>query len=99
MAAQFFAPGLPQLAKESMTTVQETMMMTDENLARLRAHRNNIHRYRRLLATQLTDLERAYIERRLNDEQAAMAALSEETFPFTLPATRPTTTTPEGRHV
>ena len=26
-------------------------MMIDENLARLRAHRNNIHRYRRLLAT------------------------------------------------
>jgi hypothetical protein len=67
---------------------QETMMM-DENLARLRAHRNNVHRYRRLLATQLTDLERAYIERRLNEEQAAMAALSEETFPFTLPSTRP----------
>ena len=59
--------------------------MIDENLARLRAHRNNVHRYRRLLATQLTDLERAYIERRLSEEQAAMAALSEETFPFTLP--------------
>ena len=31
--------------------------MIDENLARLRAHRNNIHRYRRLLATKLTELE------------------------------------------
>ena len=40
-------------------------MMTDENLARLRAHHNDVHRYRRLLATHLTDLERAYIERRL----------------------------------
>jgi hypothetical protein len=39
--------------------------MIDENLARLRARRNNVHRYRRLLATQLTGLERAYIERRL----------------------------------
>jgi hypothetical protein len=73
-------------------------MMIDENLARLRAHRNNIHRYRRLLATQLTDLERAYIERRLTEEQAAMAALSEETFPLTLPSTRPAATQ-EGRHV
>jgi hypothetical protein len=63
-------------------------MMIDENLARLRAHRNNVHRYRRLLATQLTDLERAYIERRLSEEQAAMAALSDETFPLTLPPDR-----------
>ena len=44
-------------------------MMVDENLARLRAHRNNIHRYRRLLATHLSDLERAYIERRLQEER------------------------------
>jgi hypothetical protein len=36
--------------------------MIDENLARLRAHCNNIHRYRRLLATCLSDLERDYIE-------------------------------------
>jgi hypothetical protein len=73
-------------------------MMIDENLARLRAHRNNIHRYRRLLETKLTYLERAYIERRLNEEQAAMA---EETFPFTLPPTRPAAaaTAEEGRHV
>jgi hypothetical protein len=75
-------------------------MMMDEKLARLRAHRNNIHRYRRLLATQLTDLERAYIERRLKEEQAAMAALSEETFPFTLPPPRPAAAADqEGRHV
>jgi hypothetical protein len=58
--------------------------MIDENLARLRTHRNNIHRYRRLLATQLTDLERDYIERRLDEEQTAMVALSRETFPFCL---------------
>jgi hypothetical protein len=64
-------------------------MMIDENLARLRAHRNNVHRYRRLLATRLTDLERSYIERRLAEEQSAMDALSAETFPFTLPAARP----------
>jgi hypothetical protein len=76
-------------------------MMIDENLARLRAHRNNVHRYRRLLATQLTDLERIYIERRLNEEQDAMAALSEETFPLTLPSPRPAAavSTQEGRHV
>ena len=63
--------------------------MIDENLARLRAHRNNIHRYRRLLATRLTDLERSYVERRLEEEQLALDAVSAETFPFTLPAARP----------
>jgi hypothetical protein len=63
--------------------------MIDENLVRLRAHRNNIHRYRRLLATRLTDLERSYLERRLKEEESAMDALSAQTLPFTLPAGRP----------
>jgi hypothetical protein len=61
-------------------------MMIEENLARLRAHRSNIHRYRRLLATHLSDLERAYIERRIGEEQASMETLSQNTVPFTLPA-------------
>jgi len=60
--------------------------MIDENLARLRAHRNNIHRYRRLLATKLTELERSYVERRLQEEQLAIETLSSKAFPFTLPA-------------
>jgi len=64
--------------------------MIDENLARLRTHRDNIDRYRRLLATKLTELERSYIEHRLQEEQSAMDALSAETFPFTLPAARST---------
>jgi hypothetical protein len=55
--------------------------MIDVNLERLRAHRANVHRYRRLLATRLSDLERAYIERRLSEEQAAVEALLQETFP------------------
>jgi|SRR5258705_1423541 hypothetical protein len=58
--------------------------MIDENLARLRAHRNNIHRYRRLLGTQLTELERHYIERRLSEEMEAAKRLSNETFPLAL---------------
>jgi hypothetical protein len=61
--------------------------MIDETLARLRAHRNNIHRYRRLLKTELTDGERTYIERRLMEEEAAMRLLSDSTFPLTFPAT------------
>jgi len=39
--------------------------MTDEKFARLRTYRNNINRYRRLLKTELSDLERQFIERRL----------------------------------
>jgi hypothetical protein len=59
--------------------------MNDVNLARLRAHRNNIHRYRRLLATHLADHERAYIERRLSEERVYMEKLSRQTFPSSLP--------------
>jgi len=58
--------------------------MTDENLARLRTHRNNISRYRRLLRTTLTELEREYIERRLQEEQSAFHSLAAGTFPLTL---------------
>ena len=61
--------------------------MLDENLARLRTHRNNISRYRRLLQTQLSTLERDFIERRLVEEQRAMEGLAGSTFPiaFTVP--------------
>lgn len=55
--------------------------MIRQNLERLREHQNNVHRYRRLLATRLTDLERAYIERRLSEEQASVEALLQETLP------------------
>jgi len=60
--------------------------MTSHNVERLRAHQNNIRRYRRLLATHLTDLERAYIERRLNEEQASVETLLREEFPDRLSA-------------
>lgn len=60
-------------------------MMLDENLARIRAHRNNIHRYRRLLKTRLSQLERHFIERRLAEERSALEALSAATFPVGFP--------------
>jgi hypothetical protein len=66
--------------------------MLDEDLTRVGAHRNNMHRYRRLLRTKLSELERQFIERRLAEEQTALEALTAETFPiaFTLPnAQRP----------
>jgi hypothetical protein len=38
--------------------------MIDENWDRLRARRNNVRRYRRLLQTELTELARAPIHRK-----------------------------------
>jgi len=61
-------------------------MMTEVTLARLRAHSNNVHRYRRLLATRLSELERAYVARRLDEEQARMQLLLKEVFPDRLSA-------------
>ncbi|MCP3402129.1 hypothetical protein [Bradyrhizobium sp. CCGB20] len=65
--------------------------MLDEELARIRAHRNNIHRYRRLERTMLSDLERQFVERRLAEEQAALEALTSRTFPVTLSMPRGST--------
>ena len=50
--------------------------MIDEELARLRAHGKNISRYRRLLETDLAELERGFIERRLDEEMSAVESLS-----------------------
>jgi hypothetical protein len=59
--------------------------MFEANLARIRTHRNHIHRYRGLLRTELSELERAFIEKRMADEQTALDALVAETFPVTFP--------------
>ena len=59
--------------------------MIDENVARLRTHRNNISRYRRLLKTQLTDCERQFIERRLSEEKSALQKVAATTFPLAFP--------------
>ena len=59
-------------------------MMTDEKFALLRTHRNNISRYRRLLKTKLTELERQFIEKRLSEERSAMECLAYSTFPLAL---------------
>ena len=66
--------------------------MIDEQLARLRTHRNNIARYRRLLKTKLTDIERQLIVRRLTEEQSAFERLAEIAFPisFNIPAEQST---------
>ena len=58
--------------------------MLDAKFARLRTHRNNIARYRRLLNTNLTDLERQFIERRLSEEHSEFELLSAGTFPVAI---------------
>jgi hypothetical protein len=50
--------------------------MTDEKVARLRAHDNNVSRYRWLLKTNLSDLERRFLERRLSEEMSAIESLA-----------------------
>jgi hypothetical protein len=47
--------------------------MVDDQLAR--AHRNNIQHYRHLLQTSLTEFERQFVERRLNEEQSKLEIL------------------------
>ena len=49
--------------------------MIDGNLARLRAHGQNLTRYRRLLQGNLSDLERDYIQGRISEEEASLARL------------------------
>jgi hypothetical protein len=53
--------------------------MIEENFARLRTHHSNIQRYRQLLETSLTDLERQFIAKRLAEEQSAIETLSAST--------------------
>jgi len=50
--------------------------MIDRQLARLRAHRSNIQRYRNLLQTSLTELERQFVEKRLTEEQSNLESIA-----------------------
>lgn len=49
--------------------------MIDFNTTRVRGHRRNIERYCRLLATELTDLERQYLHKRIAEEHAQLEQL------------------------
>ena len=66
-------------------------MLIDESMARLRAHRLNIDRYRRLLRTNLTGLERDFIERRLREEQSELDSLAGNIFPIVMTLPKKTT--------
>jgi len=66
--------------------------MIEEKFARLRTHRNNIQRYRQLLETKLSAVERQYIERRLLEERSAAGALSAKTLPVPIAFDSPSST-------
>jgi hypothetical protein len=50
--------------------------MTDLDSVRIAVHQNNINRYRRLLQTKLTEIERQYVERRLAEERHSLDLLT-----------------------
>lgn len=64
-------------------------MMVDEKLARIRARTSNIRRYHRLLKTELTELERSFILKRISEERSALRELTGETFPLAIGPFRP----------
>jgi hypothetical protein len=51
--------------------------MIDLKTAQVRRHRQNIERYCRLLATELTDLERQYLHKRIAEEYAQLKRLGD----------------------
>ena len=61
--------------------------MTDTVFRRIRGHKANLDRYARLLATNLTELERQYIHRRIAEEQAAIARLETQRLATKIAAT------------
>jgi hypothetical protein len=46
--------------------------MRDLRAAKILSHRRNIQRYSRLLATDITELEREYLHKRIAEEQAEL---------------------------
>lgn len=45
--------------------------------ARIAAHQKNLMRYRRILSTPLTEIERAYVHRRIEEERKALLSLGQ----------------------
>ena len=69
-------------------------MIIEEKFARLRTYRNNINRYHWLLKTELSALERQFIERRLNEEESAMESLATSTITLAFETPKPITQPP-----
>ncbi len=61
--------------------MREKQSMSQPNAALSFAHRDNIERYRRILRTYLTEIERIFVQRRLAEEQAALERLASKARP------------------
>jgi hypothetical protein len=55
--------------------------MIDLHTAQVQGHRRNIERYCRILATDLTDLERQYLHKRIAEEHAQLERLKRGRLP------------------
>ena len=55
--------------------------MTEEQDARIRSHQRNLNRYCRLLATDLTEIERQFIHKRIVEERLKLDLLRAEGDP------------------
>jgi hypothetical protein len=60
------------------------MSAIDESLSEIRSVRNHIWRCRRLLQADLSDAERAIIEKRLLEQRRTFELLLASTFPLAL---------------
>ena len=71
--------------------------MMEMQAAMIEAHEKNLHRYARLLATGLSELERQFIHRRIAEERLAIERLStdETVVPPTAPSGQRDPATPE----
>jgi hypothetical protein len=50
--------------------------MTEKDCARLQSHNSKIGRYRRLLETKLSEIERTFLQRRILEEQSQLRSLA-----------------------
>jgi hypothetical protein len=57
--------------------------MIEDHFSLMRSHYNSVGRYRKLLTTHLSDLERQFLEQRLAEERSALESLIASTFPLT----------------
>ncbi|MGN6308634.1 MAG: hypothetical protein ACTHNN_03655 [Xanthobacteraceae bacterium] len=62
----------PLVARQLAHLRQDTSLRA----VKIRAHRDNIQRYKRILTTGLTELERQFVTRRLAEEQSAIRELA-----------------------
>jgi len=52
--------------------------MSDERIVRIRAHRQNLERYCRLLASDISDAERVFLHERIAQERLDLERLEAE---------------------